>query len=106
MLRAMCGARHPFRQATFIVTVATLAAVSPTSPPSPSWASLPRRSLGGRGGPRGYPCGGEMGSQAPIFSRFFARFFTCFKWELGVLRPCYHALRQPVGAAGRVLLHN
>ena len=26
--------RHPFRQASFIVTVATLAAVSPTSPPS------------------------------------------------------------------------
>ena len=92
----------------FIVTVATLAAVSPTSPPSPSWASLPRRSLGGRGGPRGYPCGGEMGShgppQAPIFSRFFARFFTCF--ELGVLRPCYHALRQPVGAADRAMLLN
>ena len=26
--------RHPFRQASFIVAVATLAAVSPTSPPS------------------------------------------------------------------------
>ena len=29
-----------------------------------------------------------------------------FSWEFGVLRPCYHALRQPVGAADRALLHN
>ena len=70
-------------------------------------------SLGGGGGPRGYPCGGEMGShgppQAPIFSGlffFFCAIFYLFSRNSPVLRPCYHALRQPVGAADRALLHN
>ena len=41
---------------------------------------------------------------ADFFRFFFARFFTCF---MGIRRPCYHALRQPVGAADRALgLHN
>ena len=69
--------------------------------------------LGRRGGPRGCPCGGEMGShgppQAPIFRSFFflfSRFFTCFHGNSAYLRPCYHALRQPVGAADRAMMHN
>ena len=41
---------------------------------------------------------------------FFGGFLFCamFSWEeFGVLvRPCYHALRQPVGAADRAMLHN
>ena len=67
---------------------------------------------GGRGGPRGYPCWGPMGShgppQAPIFWEFFffAPVFTCFHGNSAYLRPCYHALRQPVGAADRAMLHN
>ena len=31
----------------------------------------------------------------------FWRFFTCFHGNSAYLRPCYHALRQPVGAADR-----
>ena len=65
--------------------------------------------LGGREGPRGYPCGGAMGShgppQAPIFS-VFLRDFSLFHGNSAYLRPCYHALRQPVGAADRAMLHN
>ena len=67
-------------------------------------------SLGRRGGPRGCAWGGEMGPhgppQAPIFSDFFSAFFTCFHGNSAYLRPCYHALRQPVGAADRAMLHN
>ena len=56
--------------------------------------------------------GGMMGSpsppQAPIFWIFFRAIVHLF---MGIrrtcgLRPCYHALRQPVGAADRALLHN
>ena len=36
----------------------------------------------------------------------FMPFFTCFQGNSPYLRPCYHALRQPVGAADRALLHN
>ena len=65
---------------------------------------------GGCEGPRGYPCGGEMGShgppQAPIFSAFLRDFSLVFHGNSAYLRPCYHALRQPVGAADRALLHN
>jgi len=66
--------------------------------------------LGGGEGPRGYPCGGEMGSpsppQAPMDFFFFARFFTCFHGNSAYLRPCYHALRHPFGAADRAMLLN
>ena len=68
---------------------------------------------GGCEGPRGYPCGGEMGShgppQAPIFFVFFfflRKFSLVFMGTRRYLRPCYHALRQPVGAADRAMLHN
>ena len=69
------------------------------------------RALGGGEGPRGYPWEGEMGSpsppQAPIFlAFFFARIFTCFYGNSAYLRPCYHALRQPFGAADRAMLLN
>ena len=43
------------------------------------------------------------------FFRFFSSFFSdfyLFSWEFGDLRPCYHALRQPVGAADRAMMHN
>jgi len=53
---------------------------------------------GGEGVPR--PAAG-----ADFFEIFFEHFYL-FSWEFGVLRPCYHALRQPVGAADRALLHN
>ena len=36
----------------------------------------------------------------------FLRIFYLFSKEFADLRPCYHALRQPVGAADRALLHN
>ena len=67
--------------------------------------------LGRRGGPRGCACGGEMGPhgppQAPIFQGFlFSAIFYLFSWEFGDLRPCYHALRQPVGDADRAMMHN
>ena len=41
-----------------------------------------------------------------FFLAFFARFFTCFHGNSAYLRPCYHALRQPVGAADRAMMHN
>jgi len=41
-----------------------------------------------------------------FFRDFFWRFFTCFHGNSAYLRPCYHALRQPVGAADRAMLHN
>jgi len=44
--------------------------------------------------------------QAPIFLNFFSRIFYLFSWEFGVLRPCYHALRHPFGAADRAMLLN
>ena len=37
---------------------------------------------------------------------FFCAMFYLFSRNSPVLRPCYHALRQPVGAADRALLHN
>ena len=40
-----------------------------------------------------------------IFFLFYAIFYL-FSRESPYLRPCYHALRQPVGAADRALLHN
>ena len=43
--------------------------------------------------------------QAPILG-IFLRFFTCFHGNSAYLRPCYHALRQPVGAADRAMMHN
>ena len=63
-------------------------------------------------GPQRVSMRGEMGSpsppQAPIFSRFFSflAIFTCFHGNSAYLRPCYHALRQPVGAADRAMMHN
>jgi len=68
--------------------------------------------LGGGEGPWGCPCGGEMGSpsppQAPIFWDvfFFRAIFTCFHGNSAYLRPCYHALRHPFGAADRAMLLN
>ena len=43
-----------------------------------------------------------------LFSSFFLFFaiFTCFHGNSAYLRPCYHALRQPVGAADRAMMHN
>ena len=42
------------------------------------------------------------------FLEFFSFFeiFTCFHGNSAYLRPCYHALRQPVGAADRAMMHN
>ena len=62
-------------------------------------------------GPQRVSMRGEMGShgppQAPIFCDFsFLAIFTCFHGNSAYLRPCYHALRQPVGAADRAMLHN
>ena len=55
---------------------------------------------------------GEMGShgppQAPIFSGLFFLFaiLLVFMGIRCILAACYHALRQPVGAADRAMLHN
>ena len=68
--------------------------------------------LGGGEGPRGYPCGGEMGSpsppHAPIFWHFFlfSRDFLLVFMGIRRMRPCYHALRHPFGAADRAMLLN
>ena len=53
----------------------------------------------------------EMGSPSPphIFLAFFSLFglfFTCFHGNSAYLRPCYHALRHPFGAADRAMLLN
>ena len=40
------------------------------------------------------------------FFFFFRAIFYLFNGNSADLRPCYHALRQPVGAADRALLHN
>ena len=38
---------------------------------------------------------------------FFFGHFLLVLWEFGVLAAiCYHALRQPVGAADRAMMHN
>ena len=37
---------------------------------------------------------------------FFAPFFTRFHGNSAYLRPCYHALRHPFGAADRAMLLN
>ena len=68
---------------------------------------------GGRRGPKGAPRGGGEGVPQPaagadffgMFS-FFTRFFTCFHGNSAYLRPCYHALRHPFGAADRAMLLN
>ena len=55
-----------------------------------------------RGG-GGVPCT-HGPPQAPIF-RFFGAIFDLF--FMGIRRTsCYHALRQPVGAVDRAMLHN
>ena len=107
-LRCVCGAAHRHAGAQ----------TSRLYPLTLAYTDTPRLILtltqpqGGGGAPRGYPCGGEMGShgppQAPIFWSFFlfSRFFTCFHGNSAYLRPCYHALRQPVGAADRAMMHN
>ena len=50
--------------------------------------------------------GGAMGSpgppQAPIFLHHFLLLFSAPPY----LRPCYHALRHPFGAADRAMLLN
>ena len=51
--------------------------------------------------PRHAACGGPLPSSAEGPCVIYL-----FSWEFGVLRPCYHALRQPVGAADRAMLHN
>ena len=40
------------------------------------------------------------------FKVFIMRFFTCFHGNSRYLRPCYHALRHPFGAADRAMLLN
>ena len=64
---------------------------------------------GEAGALEGIHAGGRWGPMArrrvAEFS-FFARFFTCFHANSAYLRPCYHALRQPVGAADRAMMHN
>ena len=57
------------------------------------------------------PMRGEMGfpspPQAPIFLAFFSRdFLLVFHGNSAYLRPCYHALRHPFGAADRAMLLN
>ena len=54
---------------------------------------------GGDGVPR--PAAGADFLEFFVFSRDFL-----LVSEFSDLRPCYHALRQPVGAADRALLHN
>ena len=66
----------------------------------------------GAGAPEGVHAGGRWGPMARRRRRFFgvfflfSRFFTCFHGNSAYLRPCYHALRQPVGAADRAMMHN
>ena len=43
---------------------------------------------------------------ADFFGIFFRAIFYLFSWEFGDLRPCYHALRHPFGAADRAMLLN
>ena len=67
---------------------------------------------GGAGALECIHAGGRWGLMARRRRRFFrvffffVPFFTCFQGNSPYLRPCYHALRQPVGAADRALLHN
>ena len=52
------------------------------------------------------------GADFLTFLFFLARFFTiffvkhCFHGNSAYLRPCYHALRHPFGAADRAMLLN
>ena len=64
------------------------------------------RSGGGGEGPRRYPCGGAMGPPSPPIFWHFCAIFICFHGNSAYLRPCYHALRHPFGAADRAMLHN
>ena len=64
---------------------------------------------GGAGALEGTHAGGRWGPTARRRRRFFRIFsaiFYLFHGNSAYLRPCYHALRQPVGAADRALLHN
>ena len=66
----------------------------------------------GAGPPEGVHAGGRWVPTARRRRRFFQIFFfffaifTCFHGNSAYLRPCYHALRQPVGAADRAMMHN
>ena len=66
-------------------------------------------------GPQRVSMRGGDGVPWPAAGADFSVFLFCpivynrylFSWEFGVLAgPCYHALRQPVGAADRAMLHN
>ena len=89
------------------------------APPCPTtlcvWRRLPYLTLPapslwrGAGGLEGTHAGGRWGPMARRRRRFFGffwRFFTSFHGNSAYLRPCYHALRQPVGAADRAMMHN
>ena len=58
---------------------------------------------GGDGVP--WPAAGADFFRTFFFLRAFLLVFMGIRCSL-YLRPCYHALRQPVGAADRALLHN
>ena len=98
LLQGCAGARPG---ASARARLATFERVLP--PPQGLWA--------GAGAPEGVHAGGRWGPMARRRRRFFAfflfsRFFTCFHGNSAYLRPCYHALRQPVGAADRAMMHN
>jgi len=89
MLRAMCGARHPFRQATFIVTVATLAAVSPTSPPCHHGPRCRDGLWGGAGALEGTHAGERWGPRRRFFRDFLPDFLLVLN---GNSAYCGHAI--------------
>ena len=96
-----------------MVTRRSLTADTHTPAPAPHSAPAPPPPLWGEAGAlEGIHAGGRWGPTARRRRRFFGIFFLfCaifyfFSKEFAGLRPCYHALRQPVGAADRALLHN
>ena len=50
--------------------------------------------------------GAKTGSFLSLSQRFLLVLIMGIRRIARGLRPCYHALRQPVGAADRAMLHN